>query len=313
MDATADVVAEMAALKSRALDALHGKDDAFEGRAAARRLKELRHEQQAEDHPEYYEATILSKLVSGTPPRRLGKYTRKLFKMRGKRGQNEAFDAFGAEINKLRDSIDGMQDLKVPSHLAHLDPDEVWDLARSIISEIERLIGPAWLNSGTLLGSVRDGGLIGYDDDIDLAVLLEADNPLDAAQKWADAMGALTAAGHSLMVRPVNPAIMKFNNPLLRVDLFPAWLSGDQVFVYPHTFGTLDKADLMPFGTCQVSGLRIPANSEAFLHENYGAGWRTPDPSFSFPWHRQNRAFEAFRGTLIRKEVNWAEQLVDAS
>ena len=66
------------------------------------------------------------------------------------------------------------------------------------------------------------------------------------------------------------------------VDLFPAWAVDGKVYVFPHTFGELDIADVLPFAKCGITGLNIPAQPEKMLAINYGPGWKEKDPLWKF-------------------------------
>ncbi len=84
----------------------------------------------------------------------------------------------------------------------------------------------------------------------------------------------------------------------MNIDVFPAWLEGDKLYVYPHTSGELGKTDLLPLAACKTTGLPIPRDAEAMLEVNYGKGWRTPDPGFRFDWTVANKKFAAFWDAL---------------
>ena len=149
-----------------------------------------------------------------------------------------------------------------------------------------------FLDSGTLLGLVRDGKLIEHDNDIDLGIVLDATTEVKAANEWnalADQMEKLgilderTGRNHGLIrLTPVAG---------FTVDLFPTWIVKKKVHVFPHTYGVLTADDLLPFGTCKVTGLNIPAEPEKMLDVNYGPQWREKDPLWKFV---QPRGFESF-------------------
>lgn len=82
------------------------------------------------------------------------------------------------------------------------------------------------------------------------------------------------------------------------IDLFPAWIAEGKLHVYPHTCGDLPRDALLPLASCPVTGLPIPAQAQSILTNNYGEGWRSPDPGFSFPWNRANRRFQHFISAL---------------
>jgi len=146
---------------------------------------------------------------------------------------------------------------------------------------------------------VRDARLIDHDDDVDLAVILKATNEAEAAAEWKDLLHKLNVAGILEKTLQDQPAIYKLK-PIAEIefDLFPAWIEEGQVYVYPHTYGALEKDDVLPLQRCAVSGQPIPRNPEKMLEINYGVGWRKPDPIFKFPWNDANARFAAFNKLL---------------
>jgi hypothetical protein len=184
---------------------------------------------------------------------------------------------------------------------AGLDHASIWETIRTHISALSDEKYDVFLNSGTLLGVIRDKRLIDHDDDVDLAVLLKADNEADAAAEWKALRGVLEEA--DLFERSVQdqPAIYKLRPAgKIEFDLFPAWIEAGKVYVYPHTHGTLTAADVLPLGTCDVTGQPIPRAPDKMLEINYGPGWRAPDPLFKFPWEAANTAFAGFLERLNR-------------
>jgi len=153
----------------------------------------------------------------------------------------------------------------------------------------------AFLNSGTLLGVVRDKRLIDHDDDIDLAVLLKARSSAAAAVEWLALRDRLHRDGLLDEAAITDPSILKLLPvEATQIDLFPAWSEQGRLFVYPHTCGELAVADVLPLGICEVTGNPVPADPEKMLALNYGADWRVPDPYFKFPWAQAKERFSDF-------------------
>jgi hypothetical protein len=178
---------------------------------------------------------------------------------------------------------------------ASLDHNSIWDTIKTHISALADEKYEVFLNSGTLLGVIRDKRLIDHDDDVDLAVILRAGTEEEAAAEWKALRGVLEEA--DLFERAVQdqPAIYKLRPAgKIEFDLFPAWVQDGQVFVYPHTHGTLTADDVMPLKACAVTGQPIPQDPDKMLEMNYGPGWRSPDPLFKFPWEAANANFARF-------------------
>ena len=245
------------------------------------------------------EARIALCLAAQIRPALTVRMINNLRKLRKKEGRLQAFDAFEAffkeALGEKRLTNHGYQS----ANFSDMDHALLWERVAAHISVLKERGYEVFLNSGTLLGVVRDQKLIDHDDDIDLAVILTADGPEAAAQEWRALTEEIRGLGLLDEAAFENPAIIKLMRiDDVQVDLFPTWISEDQVFLYPHTAGELTRADLLPLATCSVSGNPIPAAAEKMLALNYGAGWQTPDPYFKFPWVRANRRFAAFREAL---------------
>lgn len=163
-----------------------------------------------------------------------------------------------------------------------------------VVDMMKELGYDIFINSGTLLGMVRDGTFIPFDDDVDFGVILHSPTPEEAAHEWIALkdklaeMGVLTHIGWLggiLNVKHIGP---------FSVDLFPAWIHNDKVFVYPHTFGNLTRDDLLPLRATEPLGLPMPQNPEKMMVSNYGEDWRVPNPAFQFHWGRNKYKFNDF-------------------
>lgn len=178
---------------------------------------------------------------------------------------------------------------------ADLDHQAMWQVVAAHSDTLRQSGYTTFLNSGTLLGVIRDKKLIDHDDDIDLGLVLKAQTEEEAAVEWRDLYRQLKDEGLHDPDANVNPAIFKLK-PMggCQIDLFPAWVQQGTVYVYPHTRGELRRDQLFPLQTCTVSGLQIPAEPESMLEINYGKGWRDPDPYFKFPWHAARAKFKTF-------------------
>lgn len=168
------------------------------------------------------------------------------------------------------------------------DPGTVWAEVAAVLDALAGLGREAFVVSGTLLGLVREGGLLPHDDDVDLAVLLDSSEVADVAEEWLALRARLGDAG---LLDPDFDHETKNHCKLavpsgVGIDLFPAWLAGDRVFVWPHTHGELGRDDLLPLGRREVAGatVALPRRPEPMLELNYGPGWRVPDPTYRFDW-----------------------------
>lgn len=151
-------------------------------------------------------------------------------------------------------------------------------------------------NSGTLLGIVREGTLLEHDNDIDLGVLLDARTEEDAATEWLALCDRLIADGVAVERSSWSKVTLKMQKiGIFGVDLFPAWIDGDdKLFVYPHTYGAMTRAQLLPYERHAATGLSVPKDAEAMLVCNYGEDWRVPNAGWTFGWKTANENFASF-------------------
>jgi hypothetical protein len=176
-----------------------------------------------------------------------------------------------------------------------IDHSPIWGRVSEHIGFLQQHGYQVFLNSGTLLGVVRDGRLIDHDDDVDLAVILRADSAEGAVAEWSALRAELKTQGQLDEERMDSNAILKLiGEGDIHFDLFPAWFEGDDFYVYPHSFGDLTRQDVLPLSPCQHSGHMIPADPAKMLANNYGQGWQAPDPYFKFPWNAARKKFKAF-------------------
>ena len=176
------------------------------------------------------------------------------------------------------------------------DVDAVLADCKALAARMEELGLEVFANSGTLLGIVREGTLLKYDNDIDLGVLLEARDVDEAAKEWIGLCDRLIAAGVGVERSSWSGVTLKLHKiGPFGVDLFPAWIDGsDKVFVYPHTFGEMARDQLVPLVTHGATGLKVPADAEAMLVCNYGESWRVPNEGWTFGWKEANAKFDRF-------------------
>ncbi|TDM06392.1 MAG: hypothetical protein C4K60_17690 [Ideonella sp. MAG2] len=186
--------------------------------------------------------------------------------------------------------------------LAGRDPVEVWQGIRALASRLEGL-GLRWfINSGTLLGAIREQRLIAHDDDVDLAVVLEASTAEQAAGAWEALKRRLAEA------KLLNVAFDQENKSHAKigqaggasVDLFPAWIEQGQVFVWPYAAGEAPVEALLPLQPLSICGVdvQVPNDPATLLTLNYGANWMQPDPGFRFPWKQARIRFTRFLAAL---------------
>jgi hypothetical protein len=288
------------AVRDAALAQMEGSKAAYRADVALKSYDALGLSDQQERDPLALEAFVAAVIAHGKRPRRAQKSLYRLTQHRMAQGEQDLYDAFAERIEGAEQHGFSLEGIFLQRALADVDQTALWGDTAAAIKSVEDVFGPAFLNSGTLLGAVREGGFIAHDDDVDIAVLMKATTPQEAAAQWIEGYETLVARG--LVAQSGarrNPAVFKLKSTTgVNIDVFPAWLQGDKLYVYPHTSGELGKADLLPLAACKTTGLPIPRDAKAMLEVNYGKGWCKPDPGFSFPWAAANKKFAAFREAL---------------
>lgn len=242
------------------------------------------------------EARLMIQFAGRLRPSRTLTLMNSLRRQRMEEDDRGAFDRFEAMIKDClgTDALIGHD--FTPDAFQNRDHQAIWDDVRNVVRSLEQWSTDIFLNSGTLLGVVRDGKLIDHDDDVDLGMVIDARTEREAGRIWARICGEMAEAGLLTEYDPEAATIAKLKTRTgLLLDLFPAWAFRGQVFVYPHTYGELSESEVLPLQPCELTGMQLPAQPEKMLAVNYGEGWRQPDPYFSFPWKRRKSQFRKFR------------------
>jgi hypothetical protein len=190
--------------------------------------------------------------------------------------------------------------------------DELMDNVVRLLEVLRDKAGvPAFISYGTLLGAVRNGRLIGHDNDIDLAYVSTHPHPVDVVREgyrvervlldegWVVRRGAGTR---------INVRLQLSDGSMRYIDVFTAhWVEG--VLYMPSDTGfRLPRETILPLTTVELLGRQVPApaDSEALLEATYGKNWRVPDPSFKYETPRWlSRRFNGWFGGLKSHRKHW--------
>lgn len=154
----------------------------------------------------------------------------------------------------------------------------------------------AFVTYGCLLGAVRDGRLIGHDDDADISYLAASQHPFEviresyALQRLFQAAGWRTVRMSGADFKVVIPQEV-VGARQVAIDVFTSFRREHELLMMPNVRTELPDSALLPRGRVTLEGREVPAPADApaVLEAAYGPGWRVPDPSFKPAWERTSR------------------------
>lgn len=151
---------------------------------------------------------------------------------------------------------------------------------------------PAFVSSGTLLGLVRDGELIGHDDDVDICYVSNEKNETAILAERQRLVEFLSAKGCRLT--PSGIAHYWCTTPGgLNLDIFSGFIEGEMCSMNPIGRKKVPVDDVLPLNQENFNNniLYLPRKPEPLLVLNYGENWRKPDPLWTFDWGKAKKDF----------------------
>ncbi|QBR91948.1 class I SAM-dependent methyltransferase [Nocardioides euryhalodurans] len=140
---------------------------------------------------------------------------------------------------------------------------------------------------GTLLGAVREGGVLGHDSDADIAYVSEHHTPVDVIRESFRLQRQVRQRGFET-VRYSGAAfkvlVREADGFRRGIDVFAGFLDEGRLYLMGEVGVPFEEEWLYPLGTASFEGAEVPvpARPERLLEAMYGPGWRHPDPAFKF-------------------------------
>ena len=172
---------------------------------------------------------------------------------------------------------------------------------------------PSFLSYGSLLGAVREGGLIGHDVDVDVGYLSASAHPADA---WLESCAIeRRLREHGWRVRRENGGFLALflaqrDGTTRNLDVFTCFQVGDHIHQVHDTRVKAGRSVVEPVAPVTFEGRQLPgpAQPEVMLAAAYGEGWRVPDPSFEFHTPRATRRrISGWMGGIRDERDRWNE------
>ena len=164
---------------------------------------------------------------------------------------------------------------------------------------------------GTLLGAVREGGVIGHDVDFDSAYVSAEHSGSAAVQEVVAIALRLVELGFDVVCHPEALHVSDPREPGEKVDVFHTWFDSDAVLRFPFgVAGTSVVTQDEWAGTREIEfaggrGL-VPVAAEPLVAYLYGDDWQQPKPGFNWRLARTDAAEDGLVPAAAVTKVYWA-------
>lgn len=192
----------------------------------------------------------------------------------------------------------------------HTEP--LLDSMRAVVDALATCGVEAFMAYGTLLGAVRQGGLIGHDSDADLGYVSRHDQPVDAMLESFRLQRALTAMGYPVTRYSglaFKVLVTESDGAVRGLDVFGGFLRDGHLYLMGEVGHPFRAEWIFPTREIEFEGRPFPAPAEPdhLLEAMYGPTWKVPDPAYKFetPHSTVRRLNGWFRGTRVGREKVW--------
>jgi hypothetical protein len=195
------------------------------------------------------------------------------------------------------------------------DPDQLAPLLDSIdqvLTELRACGIEAFLAYGSLLGAVREGGLIGHDNDADLGYVSRHDHPAEAVAESFRLQRALVERGFPVTRYSgmgIRVDVTEPDGGTRGLDVFGGFMRDGHLYLMGEVGAPFERDWVWPLGEVGFEGRSFPAPArpERLLEAMYGPTWRTADPAYKFttPRGTVRRLDGWFRGTRGGRILEW--------
>lgn len=159
-------------------------------------------------------------------------------------------------------------------------------LALEVIECLHDLSDNVCFGFGAVLGIVRDGDLIGHDDNLDVIVGFEPGQATTLTEGKELIRECLAGYGYAISGNYVALYHVARPGGGPKVSVFAGIFEGDAVSWYPGKRGSLARGMVFPPVHRELLGQRcpVPRGPEEYLPQIYGSDWATSDPQFRHRW-----------------------------
>ncbi|MCC5982762.1 MAG: hypothetical protein JJU42_00225 [Rhodobacteraceae bacterium] len=179
---------------------------------------------------------------------------------------------------------------------------EYLDAYVDIAARFEAATGkPLFVSYGTLLGCIREGGVIENDDDFDVSYLSDLETPEEVRKEALEFAKRLEAWPLVTQVRRDLSVHRQGEDVIISLGV-PLWFHGDDLIMYTGKKVRCTRDDILPARQVMMAGVPVlvPNNAERILEGYYGKTWRTPDPGYISDMRTRDRASnQLWRRTLF--------------